>query len=101
MGRKLQWKVIAIGVVLVVFGALGVYPLVAARLGVSSPRWLIDRRLGLGLDLKGGVQLVVRVDTNYAVRLESQQRTLSKEAEAQARRDETDRGIPEGTAGLG
>ena len=43
MRRKLQWKVIAIGVVLVVFGALGVYPLVAARLGVNYPRWLIDR----------------------------------------------------------
>ena len=93
MGRKLQWKVIAIGVVLVIFGALGVYPMVAARLGVSSPRWLIDRRLALGLDLKGGVQLVVRVDTNYAVRLESQQRTLSKEAEAEVRRDAVTRTI--------
>ena len=35
MGRRLQWKVIAIGIVLVVFGALGIYPLVAARLGVT------------------------------------------------------------------
>src|SRR5215831_6446811 len=87
MGRKLQWKVITIGVVLVVFGALGVYPLIATRFGVSTPRWLLDRRLALGLDLKGGVQLVVRVDTNYAVRLESQQRSLSKEAEADVRRD--------------
>jgi preprotein translocase subunit SecD len=93
MGRKLQWKMIAIGIVLVVFGALGIYPLVAARLGVSSPRWLIDRRLTLGLDLKGGVQLVVRVDTNYAVRLESRQRTLSKEAEAEVRRDVVTRTI--------
>src|SRR5215467_4479601 len=93
MGRKLQWKVVAIGIVLVVFGALGVYPLIAARLGVNSPRWLIDRRLALGLDLKGGVQLVVRVDTSYAVRLESQQRTLSKEAEAEVRRDAITRTI--------
>src|SRR5262245_44285323 len=93
MGRTLQWKLIAIGFVLVVFGALGVYPLIAARLGVNAPRWLIDRRLALGLDLKGGVQLVVRVDTDYAVRLESQQRTLSKEAEAEVRNDAVSRTI--------
>jgi preprotein translocase subunit SecD len=93
MGRKLQWKVIAIGVVLVVFGALGVYPLIATRLGISAPRWLIDRQLALGLDLRGGVQLVVRVDTGYAVRLEAQQRTLSPEAEAEIRNDTVARTI--------
>jgi preprotein translocase subunit SecD len=93
MGRKLQWKVIAIGVVLLVFGALGVYPLIATRLGISSPRWLIDRQLALGLDLRGGVQLVVRVDTSYAVRLEAQQRTLSPAAEAEIRNDTVARTI--------
>jgi preprotein translocase subunit SecD len=93
MGRKLQWKVIAIGVVLVVFGALGVYPLIATRLGIGSPRWLIDRQLALGLDLRGGVQLVVRVDTGYAVRLEAQQKTLSPEAEAEIRNDTVARTI--------
>ncbi len=93
MGRRLQWKVIAIGIVLVVFGALGVYPLIAARLGISSPRWLIDRQLALGLDLRGGVQLVVRVDTGYAVRLEAQQKTLSPAAEAEIRNDAVARTI--------
>jgi preprotein translocase subunit SecD len=93
MGRRLQWKLIAIGVVLVVVGALGVYPLIATRLGISSPRWLIDRQLALGLDLRGGVQLVVRVDTGYAVRLEAQQKTLSPEAEAEIRNDAVARTI--------
>jgi preprotein translocase subunit SecD len=87
MGRRLRWKAIAAGIVLVIFGSLGVYPLLATRLGISRPRWLIDRRLTLGLDLQGGVQLVVRVDTDYAVRLESLQRTLSAEAEAAVRAD--------------
>jgi len=87
MGRRLQWKVIAIGAVLVIFGSLGVYPLLAAHLGINRPRWLIDRQLALGLDLKGGVQLVVRVDTGYAVRLEAQQKTLSPEAETAIRND--------------
>jgi preprotein translocase subunit SecD len=87
MGRRLQWKMIAIGVVLVIFGSLGVYPLIAARMGISRPRWLIDKQLALGLDLQGGVQLVVRVDTDYAVRLESQQRTLTADQAAAVRAD--------------
>src|SRR5215467_6368519 len=87
MRRRLQWKMIAIGVVLVIFGSLGVYPLIAARMGISRPRWLIDKQLALGLDLQGGVQLVVRVDTNYAVRLESQQRTLSADQAVAVRAD--------------
>jgi preprotein translocase subunit SecD len=93
MGRRLRWKAIAVGVVLVIFSSLGVYPLIATRLGISRPRWLIDKRLTLGLDLQGGVQLVVRVDTGYAVRLESQQRTLSADAEAAVRADTVARTI--------
>src|SRR5215470_6316496 len=87
MGRRLQWKVIAMAVVLVIFGSLGVYPLLAARMGISRPRWLIDKQLALGLDLQGGVQLIVRVDTAYAVRLESQQRTLSADQAVAVRAD--------------
>jgi preprotein translocase subunit SecD len=87
MSRSLKWKLIAISIVLVVFGALGVYPLIAVRMGVTAPRWLFDRQLALGLDLKGGVQLVVRVETGYAVRLESQHTTLLPAAEAAVRED--------------
>jgi preprotein translocase subunit SecD len=87
MGRRLRWKAIAVGVVLVIFSSLGVYPLLATRLGISRPRWLIDKRLTLGLDLQGGVQLVVHIDTDYSVRLESRQRTLSAQAEAAVRAD--------------
>ena len=55
---NLRWKLILIGVVTVVFGAVGVYPQVAPRFGVNGPKWLMDRALKLGLDLKGGVHLV-------------------------------------------
>jgi len=87
MGRRLLWKMIAIVLVFIVFGSLGVYPLVAARLGISSPRWLLDRQLPLGLDLKGGVQLVVRVETDYALRRESGQAAPTRDGEMQARSD--------------
>jgi preprotein translocase subunit SecD len=57
--------------VFVVFAALGVYPIVAARLGVHSPGWLMDKQLKLGLDLKGGVHLELRVETDDALRAET------------------------------
>jgi preprotein translocase subunit SecD len=73
LSSKLQWKVLAIVLVLLVFGAVGVYPILAAGVGISAPSWLIDKQLKLGLDLKGGVHLVIRVETDYALRHESEQ----------------------------
>src|SRR5438105_15624740 len=70
--QNLRWKIITIIVVFVVFAGLGVYPIVAARYGVHSPGWLMDKQLKLGLDLKGGVHLVLRVQTDDALRLESE-----------------------------
>ena len=69
---NLRWKVITILAVLVVFAAVGVYPIVAARYGITSPAWLMDKKLKLGLDLKGGVHLVLRVQTDDALRLETE-----------------------------
>ena len=37
-----------------------------------SPGWLMDKQLKLGLDLKGGVHLVLRVQTDDALRLETE-----------------------------
>src|SRR5262249_47001402 len=50
----------------------GVYPIVAARYHVTQPSWLTDKQLKLGLDLKGGVHLVLRVQTDEALRLETE-----------------------------
>jgi preprotein translocase subunit SecD len=68
---NIRWKVITILIVGVVFTALGVYPIVAARFGINSPGWLMDKQLKLGLDLKGGVQLVLRVETDDALKGET------------------------------
>src|SRR5215471_7952149 len=73
--QNLRWKIITIVSVLVVFTALGVYPIVAAHYGVHSPGWLMDKQLKLGLDLKGGVHLVLRVETDDALRLETDTET--------------------------
>src|ERR1044071_9484773 len=69
---NLRWKVVTILAVLVVFSAVGVYPIVAARFGVTQPKWLTDKMIKLGLDLKGGVHLVLRVQTDDALRIESE-----------------------------
>jgi preprotein translocase subunit SecD len=72
MTKNIQWKVLTILAVLAVFAAVGVYPLVAARYGITSPGFLLDKQLKLGLDLKGGVHLVLRVNTDDALRVETE-----------------------------
>ena len=72
MPSNVRWKFITILAVLVIFGAVGVYPIAAARYHLPSPSWLQDKALKLGLDLKGGVHLVLRVQTDDALKSEAQ-----------------------------
>src|SRR5258708_8459944 len=69
---NLRWKLLTIVAVAVIFAGVGVYPIVAARYGITQPKWLTDKVLKLGLDLKGGVHLVLRVQTDDALRIESE-----------------------------
>jgi preprotein translocase subunit SecD len=73
MNKNIRWKVITILAVLVIFAGVGVYPIVASSFGIKSPSWLMQKQLKLGLDLKGGVHLVLRVQTDDAIRLETDQ----------------------------
>src|SRR5712664_3538142 len=73
MPSNLRWKIIPILVAFVVFASVGVYPIVAARYGVHRPAVIMDKQLKLGLDLKGGVHLVLRVQTDDALRLQTEQ----------------------------
>src|SRR5262245_7802461 len=66
---NLRWKVLIVLAVLLIFGAVGVYPL----LGLPAPAWLQAKALKLGLDLKGGVHLVLRVHTDDALRVATEQ----------------------------
>jgi preprotein translocase subunit SecD len=68
---NLRWKLVTIILVFVAFAAVGVYPIVAAWRGVRSPAVLMDKQLKLGLDLKGGVHLVLRVKTDDALQSET------------------------------
>jgi preprotein translocase subunit SecD len=68
MYKNLRWKLITIAAVFVLFFALGVYPILANRYKLPAPAWLLSKQLKLGLDLKGGVHLVMRVHTGDALR---------------------------------
>ena len=68
---NIRWKLITILAVLVIFAGVGVYPILASRYHIGSPGWLQEKQLKLGLDLKGGVQFEMRVETDDALRLET------------------------------
>jgi preprotein translocase subunit SecD len=72
MSSNVRWKFITIIAVFVVFGGVGVYPIAAQRYHLPAPSWLIEKQLKLGLDLKGGVHLVLRVQTDDALKSETQ-----------------------------
>src|SRR3954463_16694171 len=71
--QNIRWKVVTIIAVLVVFAGVGVYPILAARYHWPSPGWLQEKQLKLGLDLKGGVNLEMRVQTDDALKLQTDQ----------------------------
>jgi len=70
---NLQWNIVTIIAVFVIFFGVGVYPLIAQRYNVHQPSWLVEKALKLGLDLKGGVHLVLRVQTEDALRIVTDQ----------------------------
>ena len=72
MNRTLRYKLALTVGVLLLFGAVGVYPILASVSGIPAPGWLMEKRLKLGLDLKGGVDLVVLVRTDAALRIETE-----------------------------
>ncbi len=72
MNKNFRWKAITILVTFVVFFGVGVYPILAQRYNLPVPGWLKARQLKLGLDLKGGVHLVLRVHTDDALRISTE-----------------------------
>jgi preprotein translocase subunit SecD len=67
--KNLRWKIITVLGVFAVFSLLGIYPILAKRYALPVPAWLAAKQLKLGLDLKGGVHLVLRVHTDEALRI--------------------------------
>jgi preprotein translocase subunit SecD len=69
MHKNLRWKIIGILAVFIVFFGVGVYPILATRYKLPAPQWLLDKHLKLGLDLQGGVHLILKVNRDDALRI--------------------------------
>lgn len=69
MYKNLRWKLLTIVVVVALLFSAGVYPILAHNYHLPVPGWLAAKQLKLGLDLKGGVHLVLRVQTDDALRI--------------------------------
>jgi len=67
MNLSLRWRVAF--VLAVIFGSsiFAWYPPLADFAGLSGPGFLLEKRLTLGLDLRGGVQFVLRVNVDEAL----------------------------------
>jgi len=70
MSRNLHWKLAVILAVVFGISAFAWLPPLADRLGWSGPQVLVQKRLLLGLDLKGGVQFVLRVNADEALAID-------------------------------
>jgi preprotein translocase subunit SecD len=70
--KNLRWKAVTIVSIILIFAAVGVYPMLALRFGLPAPGWLMAKQLKLGLDLKGGVHLVLRVNRDDALRISTE-----------------------------
>ena len=67
--KNLRWKLLTVLALFAIFFAIGIYPLLATKYKLPAPQWLMDKQLKLGLDLKGGVHLVLRVHTSEALQI--------------------------------
>src|SRR5919205_3549164 len=67
--KSIRWKIITVVAVFFIFFTTGVYPILAHRYGLPAPGWVRAQELKLGLDLRGGVHLVLRVHTDEALRM--------------------------------
>ena len=64
MSRKLRWKLVVILAVVIGTSAFAWLPPVVDQLGLRVPGFFSGKRLLLGLDLRGGVQFVLRVNAD-------------------------------------
>jgi SecD/SecF fusion protein len=90
MHRRLGWKLVVIFIVLVWTSGFAWFPPLAERLGMPVPRFFAERRLQLGLDLKGGVQFVLRANADEALAVDD---TITRDDVVAQAREAVDRRI--------
>jgi SecD/SecF fusion protein len=90
MSRNLRWKLVVVLVVVFGISSFAWFPPLADQLGWAGPRVLMQNRLLLGLDLKGGVQFVLRVNAGEALAVDP---TVTRDEVVAQAREAIDRRI--------
>jgi SecD/SecF fusion protein len=90
MYRNLRWKLVVILALVIGTSAFAWVPPLANRLGLPLPGFMAERRLSLGLDLKGGVQFVLRVNAQEALGVDA---SLTRDDVVAQAREAVDRRI--------
>ena len=71
MNSRLRWRIVVTAAVTLAVSIFAWYPWFADRWGLTGPGFILEKRLKLGLDLRGGVHMVLRVNTDDAVLVET------------------------------
>ncbi len=90
MYRNLRWKLVVILALVIGTSTFAWVPPLADRLGLPLPGFMAERRLSLGLDLKGGVQFVLRVNAQEALGVDA---SLTRDDVVAQAREAVDRRI--------
>ena len=90
MYRNLRWKLVVILALVIGTFAFAWVPPLADHLGLTPPEFMAERRLALGLDLKGGVQFVLRVNAQEALGIDA---SLTRDDVVAQAREAVDRRI--------
>jgi preprotein translocase subunit SecD len=90
MYRNLRWKLVVILALVICTSAFAWVQPLAERLRVPLPGFMAERRLSLGLDLKGGVQFILRVNAQEALGIDA---SLTRDDVVAQAREAVDRRI--------
>jgi len=82
MNRRLRWKIIVTLAVTLGISIFAWYPWLAGATGLPDPQFMRTRRLVLGLDLRGGVQMTLRVNTDDAATVDQAREAIERRVNA-------------------
>lgn len=90
MNKRLRRRVIVAAALTLGVSVFAWYPFLAGRYGLPNPEFVARKGLRLGLDLSGGVHMVLRVNTDDAVLVET--RNVAGRLEEGLRRERIESG---------
>jgi protein-export membrane protein SecD/preprotein translocase SecF subunit len=82
MNRRLRWRIVVTLAVTLGVSIFAWYPWFARVTRLPDPQFMRSRRLVLGLDLRGGVQMTLRVNTDAAATVNQAREAIERRVNA-------------------